>query len=150
MLREADKQNYNNNGRDDNEDRHQCPIWPSWHHKGRVGEGEEKSVKCLESWIRYIWLQNILRHETTVPGPGEGEKTWVGHGVTCQMPTNITFTDNFCFLSKVLRNTSQRPGTLVIDLDTKNTNPNTLQLGDYRNRHWLCRFTFFNPLFRIS
>ena len=51
---------------------------PSDHHditRGRVGEGEEKSVKCLESWIRYIWLQNILRHETTVPGPGEGEKT---------------------------------------------------------------------------
>ena len=37
-------------------------------------EREEKSVKCLESWIRYIWLQNILRHETTVPGPGEGEE----------------------------------------------------------------------------
>ena len=113
ILREADKQNYNNNGPDDNEDYHQCPIWPSWHHKGEsLREREEKSVKCLESWIRYIWLQNILRHETTVPGPGEGDKTWVGHGVTCQMPTNITFTDNFCFLSKVLRNTSQqRPGT---------------------------------------
>ena len=141
-LEKADKQNYNNNEPD--------WLWrpsasSSDHHditeRGRVGARGEI---CKMSWILdYIWLWNILRHGTTVPG----WRRALWHAVTCQMPTNITFSDNFCFLLKVLKNTSQESGHWPGYLEYKP--PNTLQLGDYRNRHWLCRFTFFNPLFGI-
>ena len=81
-------------------------IWPStplMTSGGRVGE--EKSVLNLGLDIfgfRIFYDMRLLS-----PALASAGEMWVGHGVTCQMPTNITFTDNFCFLSKVFRNTSQ-------------------------------------------
>ena len=123
-------------------------IWPStplMTSGGRVGE--EKSVLNLGLDIfgfRIFYDMRLLSPALA----SEGRCEWdMESRAKCQpiSPLQITFV----FYRK-FSETRLRLRTGDIDLDTKNTNPNTLQLGDYRNRHWLRRFTFFNPLFGIS
>ena len=82
------------------------PSTPSWHRKEEGGRvGEEKSV--LNLGLEIFGFRIFYDMRLLSPALASRGEMWVGHGVTCQMPTNITFTDNFCFLSKVFRNTSQ-------------------------------------------
>ena len=110
-MARPDKQNYNNNTPDDNEDHHhQCPL--------TIGHPDITGMRAVETQRRnLLYVLNLgldifgfrIFYDMRLLSPALARRgeMWGEHGVTRQMPTNITFTDNFCFLSKVLRNTSQ-------------------------------------------